>query len=36
MQSHTADMNQGIEEFHENMTRQGIEQEIPIEEAIQR
>lgn len=36
MQYHTADMNQGIEEFHENMTRQGVEQDIPIEEAIKR
>ena len=33
---HTADMNQGIDEFHENMTRQGVEQDIPIEEAIKR
>ena len=36
MQYHTTDMNEGIEEFHENMTRQGIEQEISIEEAIKR
>ena len=36
MQYHTADMNEGIEEFHENMTRQGIEQDISIEEAMKR
>lgn len=36
MQFHTEDMNQGIEEFHENMTRQGIEQNISIQDAIKR
>jgi len=36
MQFHTTDMNQGIDEFHENMTRQGIEQDISIEEAVKR
>jgi hypothetical protein len=36
MVQHTADMNQGIDEFQENMTRQGIEQDIPIEEAMKR
>lgn len=29
-------MNEGIEEFHENMTRQGVEQDISIEEAMKR
>ena len=36
MQFHTTDMNQGIDEFQENMTRQGIEQDISIEEAVKR
>ena len=33
---HTNDMNQGIEDFHENMQKLGIEQNISIQDAVKR
>ena len=31
---HTNEMNQGIEDFHENMRKLGIEENISIQEAV--
>ena len=33
---HTEDMVQGIDDFHENMQKLGIEQDISIQDAIKR
>lgn len=34
--SHTNEMNDGIEEFHENMQKLGIEQNISIQDAMKK
>lgn len=36
LDSHTKDLIDGVEEFQENMTKLGVEQNITIQEAIKR